>query len=283
MKYHQPYGSSDPDESYVNRDLASGIQGSRVPAKAVEQPMREIVAAITAAGLTPSDVDLGQLPQAIPLLAPGRLMDVRIFTASGTYTPTPGTKAVLVEVQGGGGAGGGTQSTSSGSFAAAGTGGAAGGFAASYLTSGFSGVSVTVGAGGTGVTGGNGNNGGNSAFGALLSATGGPGGGVGTNVSVSNAAQPVGGVVGGVGTGGNLINAQGGLGRYALLASSPLSGEGGSSYFGAGAYYRSSTSGGLAAVTPGSGGSGASSLSGNPSGVIGGPGAAGIVRIWEFA
>ncbi|MDM3437542.1 hypothetical protein OGW22_23555, partial [Citrobacter sp. Cb034] len=36
----------------------------------------------------------------------GRLLGVKTFTTSGTYTSTPGTKSILVQVQGGGGAGG---------------------------------------------------------------------------------------------------------------------------------------------------------------------------------
>jgi len=80
----------------------------------------------------------------------GRLINVRVFASPGvyTYTPTAGTKAVLVEVLGAGGGGGGTVSTSSGAFVSVGSGGGGGGYAASYLTSGFSGIGVTVGAGG---------------------------------------------------------------------------------------------------------------------------------------
>ncbi|MEJ1928848.1 hypothetical protein WDZ92_01055 [Nostoc sp. NIES-2111] len=63
MRYIQPYGEADQNASY--RDAATGAPGSRVPAKAVEHPMREIDAAIVGAGLTPSEGDLTQLLQAI--------------------------------------------------------------------------------------------------------------------------------------------------------------------------------------------------------------------------
>lgn len=55
MKYRAPFGSTDPDAHYVDRSTPNAIQGSKVPAKAVEDPQREIVAVIVAAGLTPGD------------------------------------------------------------------------------------------------------------------------------------------------------------------------------------------------------------------------------------
>ncbi|WFS01581.1 gp53-like domain-containing protein [Rhizobium tumorigenes] len=65
MDYNPPFGSTDPDAPYVDRDTPSAIVGSRVPAKAVELNQREIVAMIKAAGLTPSNADLKQLAKAI--------------------------------------------------------------------------------------------------------------------------------------------------------------------------------------------------------------------------
>ncbi|HAN6425240.1 TPA: phage tail protein, partial [Escherichia coli] len=43
----------------------------------------------------------------------GRLVNTRVFTSSGTYTPTPGTKRIRVTITGGGGGGGGCQAISS--------------------------------------------------------------------------------------------------------------------------------------------------------------------------
>ncbi|RAX42390.1 hypothetical protein [Rhizobium tropici] len=65
MKYQSPYGSDDPDASYVDRNNATATKGSAVPAKAIEQPQRELVALISAAGLTPGDGDLSQVAKAI--------------------------------------------------------------------------------------------------------------------------------------------------------------------------------------------------------------------------
>jgi hypothetical protein len=68
MKYQKPLGAADPNESYVDGNTSTGIEGSVVPAASIEHTMREIVAVITAAGLTPSDSNLTQLDEAIRLL-----------------------------------------------------------------------------------------------------------------------------------------------------------------------------------------------------------------------
>lgn len=77
MKYAPPLDASDPNESYVDASPSAGIQGSIVPAAALEPCMREIVKVIEDAGLTPSDSDNTQLNQAINLL---------IATALGTVS-----------------------------------------------------------------------------------------------------------------------------------------------------------------------------------------------------
>ncbi|WP_414901204.1 gp53-like domain-containing protein [Rhizobium cremeum] len=56
MKYYPPYGSTDPDASYVDRYSVGATSGSKVPAKALEVPQREIVDVIEKSGLTPDDV-----------------------------------------------------------------------------------------------------------------------------------------------------------------------------------------------------------------------------------
>lgn len=65
MKYNQPYGSTDPNAPYVDRDTPGAVAGSRVPAAAIEHPQREIMAVIAAAGIAPNGADLTQLLQAI--------------------------------------------------------------------------------------------------------------------------------------------------------------------------------------------------------------------------
>lgn len=68
MKYVPPrYG--DPDDPYVDGNPDGSSEGSIPPAAAIEHPMREIEAAIVAAGLVPDSEDLTQLAAAIPALA----------------------------------------------------------------------------------------------------------------------------------------------------------------------------------------------------------------------
>ena len=64
MIYTPPVGGA-PGDPYIDANPGGGIDGSIVPAQAIEDPQREIDAVITAAGLTPSAGDLTQLLQAI--------------------------------------------------------------------------------------------------------------------------------------------------------------------------------------------------------------------------
>lgn len=75
MDYATPIGQEAQGEAaiYIDGNPEAGIEGSAVPAKAVESPQREIVHAIKSAGLTPSGTDLTQLTQAIVALATGVL------------------------------------------------------------------------------------------------------------------------------------------------------------------------------------------------------------------
>lgn len=65
MEYYAPFGSTDPNAPYVDKDVPGAVRGSPVPAKAIEHTMREIVALIEAAGLTPDEADLTQLLQGV--------------------------------------------------------------------------------------------------------------------------------------------------------------------------------------------------------------------------
>lgn len=214
------------------------------------------------------------------------LLAVQRFATPGssTYTPTAGTRAVLVELVGGGGAGGGGAATGASTYSAGG-GGGAGGFASSFLTSDFSGANVTVGAGGAAVSGsGVGGSGGNSSFGASLSATGGTGGPGGSAIAVSAVSdiQTALGGAGGVGSGGNIANSAGASGGHAFYLTRPMGGTGGQSRFGGGAAGRVNLAiAGNAGVSPGSGGGGVG-LPTSDSARPGGAGAAGLVVVYEF-
>ncbi|MBB3608681.1 hypothetical protein [Rhizobium sp. BK602] len=65
MEYQAPYGSTDPDASYVDRNSAAAVKGSAVPAAAIEDPQRELAALISYAGMTPDEDDLTQVAKAI--------------------------------------------------------------------------------------------------------------------------------------------------------------------------------------------------------------------------
>lgn len=213
----------------------------------------------------------------------GRLIGVQKFAGIGawTYTPTPGTQSVVVEVQGGGGAGGGARETGAG-FVSVGSGGASGGYARSRITSGFAGVTVTVGAGGNPVNGGNGGNGGASSFGSFLSASGGGGG---ATAGPTGAPWLTGGGWPGNGTGGNIENSPGAPGGVSLsltTGAANFGAPGGSSRFSGGGSPRSG--GGAGVDASGFGGGGGGTASGqNWAALSGGAGAAGIVIIWEYA
>ncbi|MDG9858227.1 hypothetical protein N7403_30635 [Pseudomonas nitroreducens] len=214
----------------------------------------------------------------------GRLIGVQNFTFSGsyTYTPTAGTRSIIVEVQGAGGSGGGTAATSAGQ-AAVGGGGAAGAYSKGRFTSGFAGVTITVGLGGAQTAAGNnnGNAGATSSFGSLLTALGG-GGGAGGGASSSFPFASAGGVGTGVPTGG-VVNKAGSsaVQPIALLANVLVGSEGASSLFGRGGQ-SFSTSGNGGPGLSGAGGGGACAGASQPA-FFGGNGGSGQVTIWEYA
>lgn len=70
MEYVPPIGGA-ADAPYVNANPALGVDGSPVPAAAIEHTMREIVAVIEGAGLTPDGENLAQLLAAINALIAG--------------------------------------------------------------------------------------------------------------------------------------------------------------------------------------------------------------------
>lgn len=68
MDYTPPVGGAANDP-YIDANPGGGIEGSAVPAAAIEDPQREIVDAITKAGLVPSAADLAQLEKAMRIFA----------------------------------------------------------------------------------------------------------------------------------------------------------------------------------------------------------------------
>lgn len=224
--------------------------------------------------------------------ATGRLIAVRKFDVPGTsvYTPTPGTRSIIVEVCGGGGGGGSNSHTPSAGFASVGSGGSAGATAKGEFNGSFAGLLITVGAGGAGGvvsgSGSNGSNGGSSSLGALISAGGGVGGLAGIVVSVFPTSSPEQSSIA-AGVGGTIFNGAGAAGDKGILyaANNVSSGKGASTAYGAGGYSKSLAAGtgqqaGAHATGYGAGGGGAASVTGG-SNTTGGNGSPGFVIIWE--
>ncbi|WP_412101521.1 tail fiber protein [Escherichia coli] len=202
----------------------------------------------------------------------GRLVNTRVFTSSGTYTPTPGTKRIRVTITGGGGGGGGCQATSN-NETFFGAGGGAGGTIISIMTPTQNSYPVTIGAGGAGgVSATNGTSGGNSVFASLI-APGGSGGGKSgvTNTNGGNGGVPSTGDI-------RITGGHGGDGQSGNIG---VSGEGGTSYWGGGG--RAGAGGGVIGKAYGSGGGGAYDAGYSGTSMTGGKGASGICIIEEFA
>ncbi|EIR6480537.1 tail fiber protein [Escherichia coli] len=202
----------------------------------------------------------------------GRWLNTRVFTSSGTYTPTPGTKRIRVTITGGGGGGGGCKATSN-NETFFGAGGGAGGTIISIMAPTQNSYPVTIGAGGAGgVSATNGTSGGNSVFASLIA----PGGAGGGKVGVTN----TNGGNGGVPSTGD-IRITGGNGGDGQSGNISVSGEGGTSYWGGGG--RAGAGGGVSGKAYGSGGGGAYDAGYSGTSMTGGKGAAGICIIEEFA
>ncbi|HGC0715573.1 TPA: glycine-rich domain-containing protein [Escherichia coli] len=202
----------------------------------------------------------------------GRLVNTQVFTSSGTYTPTPGTKRIRVTITGGGGGGGGCKAISN-NETFFGAGGGAGGTIISIMTPTQNSYPVTIGAGGAGgVSATNGTSGGNSVFASLIA----PGGAGGGKLGVTN----TNGGNGGVPSTGD-IRITGGHGGDGQSGNIGVSGEGGTSHWGGGG--RAGAGGGVSGKAYGSGGGGAYDDGYSGTSMTGGKGAAGICIIEEFA
>ncbi|MCA8453327.1 hypothetical protein LGN04_05325 [Burkholderia multivorans] len=198
---------------------------------------------------------------AVNSLAKGRLLNVRFFNASATYTPTAGTGGALVFGWAAGGGGGGTGTGPSGTgnsqnIAPAGNSGAG----AIWWWPNPTAQTVTVGAGGAaGTPSVNGGQGGNSSIGSLLVIPGGKGG-VSTG-TVGNAASNSATVQGDmpVITAGTLLFQRATeMGDHGIFALAPYNPRGGAGMFsGRPPFAMSPGSGWGAGHGPGMGGDGA--------------------------
>lgn len=92
MEYVKPLNEADANAPYIDGDASQDIEGSEVPAAAIEQPMREIVNAITfflgtVENPTPaSNEDLQQLRKAIQKAVSDANLDALFRNVSATVT-----------------------------------------------------------------------------------------------------------------------------------------------------------------------------------------------------
>ncbi|WP_252191440.1 hypothetical protein [Pseudomonas sp. MG-9] len=265
--------------AFVDENPLTGTPGSLIPAAWGNAATYELLNVIVAAGMTPSEADQTQLLQAVRYLAqtPGRLLNVRVITTSGTYIPTPGTNSIIVEALGGGGGGGGANAAGAGQVSAGGHGGG-GAYAKGRFTSGFYGQSITIGNGGAG--GGVAVAGGSTSLGGLIGASGGFGGAAGVGFTPPGSSG--GATQGGINVvGGNIVTATGFIAQatVAVSATAIINVQGAPSQYGPGP--SGGFGNGTTATIKGSGGTGA--LAGPSSGPFnGGPGAPGVMIIWEY-
>lgn len=259
-------------------------------------------AVVNDSGITGSTLlaALGAIQTALGLCLETVVMQT--FTASGTYTPTPGMKKCLVILTGPGGGGGGADTDGSSSAVAVGTGGSAGAtqiklFAAATIGASKA-IVIGTGGGGGSTSGGDGSAGSAaSTFGSTLLVANPGNGGTGSGANNATAAQAIAAVAGAsAGTEGDL-NFAGGNSRPGWAASSAtctfgISGEGGASWWGVGAGGRaqaqvsvtanlSQAGGGSPSSHYGAGGAGGINLT-DGTGVAGGAGSDGICVIFEF-
>lgn len=269
--------------------LEHGFISGKASSAQVNKALRQasFVAAALAQNLADSsgedvldDGDVTGLAARFSGVGTGRLLNVQRFTAAGsyTYTPTPGTKSIVVEVIGAGGGGGGTISDGASGGGYVGAGGGAGGYASSRITDVPASVTLTVGAGGIGGQGGfddTGATAGSSSSFQGLSATGGSGAGMDTLIAYGG--QP------GMGAGGNLFNSRGSSGGMMQTLNGingSIPGYGGASkYDGGPCGAPGGTGPGLNGLY-GSGGSGGQSYDAV---YVGGNGGDGLIVVWEYS
>ncbi|HCJ5635604.1 TPA: carbohydrate kinase [Escherichia coli] len=213
----------------------------------------------------------------------GRLIQCQVFKSSGTYTPTKGTRFIIVEIVGGGGAGGGCQ-VGYPNNAACGGGGMSGEYVKARVDNPTV-TTVTIGYGGTGASASVGAPGGATSFGNTIIAKGGLGGNVLAEGTAPGVVGPYGAYTEPGFTGANIIGSGSGYSSPGVRYSGSLAmgGPGGDSILGAGAGSQAIVGEGINANGHGGGGGGACVYGGVTQQRAGGSGMAGIAIIWEYA
>lgn len=145
--------TADANGEYTNGNVANGIPPTIINAEMLNTFQRELVNTVEGSGLVLDPSNNHQLLDAIKkLTSPGRLLGIKVITSTQTYTPSTGTKKIIIEMVGGGGAGGSVDTgTASGEQVPGGAaaGGEGGAYGAALIDPVFSSALVTVGKAGT--------------------------------------------------------------------------------------------------------------------------------------
>ena len=170
--------TGQPQGAFKNRTSPTSQDGSYLEADWVNDWSGFFSSLLSAAGITADgtvdSVGASQYFNALLLATPGRLLNTVLMTTSGTYTPTPGTKKIIVELVGGAGGSGGAAATASNTSVCTSP-GCQGAYAMAIYTNPTA-QAVTIGAGGAGGgQTGQAGSGGQSMFGSLLTCPGGQG------------------------------------------------------------------------------------------------------------
>lgn len=208
----------------------------------------------------------------------GNLLNIRLLSSGTSYTPSAGTKRIVMHIQGGGGGGGGTNNVSN----RFGGGGGAGGYGYVFInnTSDASSYTYSIGSGGTSALSTNGGTGGTTSItinGVTYSVSGGSGGSLGNSTNVVP-----GGAGGDIVSGNYLYSVKGDAGAP-TINSFGFSGRGATSKYGSGGAE-------ITSITPGNGNAGQNYGSGGSGGGngnmgsnrSGGAGAPGVIVIEEY-
>lgn len=218
----------------------------------------------------------------------GRLLNTRVYSSSATYTPSTGTKIIVVEMVGGGGSGASGERNGTG-FYSGGGGGASGCYLKFQLSAnGVSAVPITVGSGGVSIVGtsSNGFQGASTSFGSYATALGGNGGLVlasSTSIPAIYGSAPPRASFGNTGPGVSVISYDCGnvSGDAIVMNNGSRGGFGAASRLGGSSFGPGINTTGISANTPGGGGSGV--VCNTFTYLSSGAGAAGLVIIYEYS
>lgn len=269
---------------------ASNIPATRWPSYQYNAIQEELIAILTAAGITPDRTNNAQILAAIRALQGiGPLLSITMYSTAGSssFQPSTANSSIYTRAMGGGGAGGSTPATGANQYAIA-SGGSSGAYAEGFyqLTS-ASPIAITIGAGGTAVANSAGNNGGTTSVGSLMTCPGGIGGS--TSGAQSTSVPWATGVnMATLATGGNIVNTQGWPANlaFAVQASTGstgiLCGGGGPSPFG-NSVASNNVGTNVAGATGiyGGGGRGVAQTA-SAAALLGGAGGAGWALLFEF-